>query len=321
MELPKFQRDPTSYFQGIPSFVQDEPYVSAFGIQWVSHAKTQLDSHTGLNITRDRLIRMFGPLYPINEKKNILEAGCGAGRFTEILVGNDSLITAIDLSIAVAANHKNNGHNANLRIARASITELPFDDGQFDIVFCPGVVQHTPDPNMTIQELYKHVRPGGWLIFDQYRYNLSSILRVTWLYRFFLKRLNPELGLQITDFLVKIWLPLHRVVSGKRFLEILLFRVSPITAHYTGYPNLKQEDQVAWARLNTHDNLTDYYKHLTYLKKMRRTLNLIGSENQTITIMPYTLEIRCQKPIIENATKKFSEPKIIDARSSGTVSG
>ena len=191
MEYPKFNRVPTSDFHGIPSFVEDEPYVSAFGLQWLKHAKTQLDSHTGLDITRDRLLRMFGPLHQELNKKVILEVGCGAGRFTEVLVENDSLLTAIDLSVAVLANHENNGNNANLRIARASITDLPFDLGQFDIVFCPGVVQHTPNPKKTILELYKHVKPGGWLIFDQYRYNLSSSLRVTWLIRFLLKRLRP----------------------------------------------------------------------------------------------------------------------------------
>lgn len=70
MNFPEFKKDATSEFCGIPSFVDDEPYVSAFGIQWMNHSKTQLDTHTGLDITRDRLIRMFGPLYPIKEKKH-----------------------------------------------------------------------------------------------------------------------------------------------------------------------------------------------------------------------------------------------------------
>lgn len=133
-----------------------------------------------------------------------MEAGCGAGRFTEILVTNDSLVTAIDLSIAVVANKENNGHNSNLRIARASITDLPFEEEKFDIVFCPGVVQHTPEPKKTIEALDEQVKPGGWMVFDQYRYNLSSILRVTWPIRFFLKRLSPEVGLKVTNILVRI---------------------------------------------------------------------------------------------------------------------
>jgi len=316
-----YNKNVMSFIQEIPSFVGDEPYVSAFGIQWIEHAKTQLDSHTGLDITRDRLIRMFGPLYSKLDKKNILEAGCGAGRFTEILVENDSLITSVDLSIAVVANYTNNGHNSNLRIVRASITELPFEEEQFDIVFCPGVVQHTPNPKRTIQQLYKQVKPGGWLIFDQYRYNVSSFLRVTWLYRFFLKRLRPELGLRLTDFLVKIWLPLHRLVSGKRFLEILLFRFSPITAHYTGYPNLSEEDQVEWARLNTHDNLTDFHKHQTSVSRVKKLVADLEAINGYFSIMPYTVEVRCQKPLIQNHDEQIINPRIVRMKGRSVVSG
>ncbi len=321
MSHPEFNRLAFSDYHKIPQFVEDEAYVSAFGIQWLNHAKTQLDSYTGLNITRDRLIRMFGPLYSELHKKTILEAGCGAGRFTEILVEKDSLITAIDLSIAVVANHENNGHNPNLRIARASITDLPFDEGRFDIVFCPGVVQHTPDTKKTIQELYKQVKPGGWLIFDQYRYNLSTFLRVTWLLRFFLKRLEPELGLRVTDFLVKIWLPLHRFVKGKRLLEILLFRVSPITAHYTGYPNLSEEDQIKWARLNTHDNLTDFHKNQTSVSRLKKTVAKLGAVNQYFCIMPYTVEVRCQKPLIQNHGANRDKPIVVKKKGRSVVSG
>jgi len=321
METPSFNRLPTSEFSGIPSFVEDEPYVSAFGIQWMKHAKTQLDSHTGLSITRDRLLRMFGPLYSDLNQKVILEAGCGAGRFTEILVETDSLITAVDLSIAVVANKENNGHKDKLRIARASITDLPFDKEQFDFVFCPGVVQHTPNPKKSITELYKHVKPGGWRIFDQYRYNISSLLKTSWIVRLILKRLSPELGLKATDWLVKIWLPTHKRVAGNRLLEMLLFRISPITSHYAGYPNMSESDQIEWARLNTHDNLTDFYKHYTTVKSLKRNVAELGAINQYFCIMPYTTEVRCQKPLENENPKTGPEPITTKLKGSNVVSG
>ena len=321
MENPNFNRIPNSTNEGIPSFVGDEPYVSAFGIQWLKHAKTQLDSHTGLSITRDRLIRMFGPLYSELDQKVILEAGCGAGRFTEILIEYKSLITAIDLSIAVIANHENNGRKNNLRIARASITDLPFDKEQFDIVFCPGVVQHTPNPKKSIMELYKQVKPGGWLIFDQYRYNLSSLLKVTWVARLILKRLSPAHGLKVTDWLVKFWLPTHKRVAGYRLLEILLFRISPITSHYAGYPNLSESDQLEWARLNTHDNLTDFHKHYTTINRLKRNVSQLGAVNQFFCVMPYTIEVRCQKPFGDESRLNLPAPKTIKLRGPKVVSG
>ena len=321
MQLPEFSRLPTSDFHGIPSFVEDESYVSAFGLQWLKHAKTQLDSHTGLTITRDRLSRMFGPLYSQLNGKVVLEAGCGAGRFTEILLDCNSSVTAIDLSIAVLTNYENNGKNSNLRIARASITDLPFEKEQFDIVFCPGVVQHTPDPSKSISELHKQVKPGGWLIFDQYRYNVSSFLKTTWVARLILKRLSPEKGLVLTDWLVRIWLPAHKKVAKNRILEVLLFRISPITSHYAGYPNMSEEDQIAWARLATHDNLTDFHKHYTSVRRMRRVIQDLGGINQNFCIMPYTIEVRYQKPAMGKSDTIAEKPVIRKLKGSNVVSG
>lgn len=321
MEFPKFNRTPTSNFGGVQSFVEDEQYVSAFGIQWLEHSITQLDSHTGLTITKDRLLRMFGPLYKKLENSNILEAGCGAGRFTEILIKTGSLITAVDLSEAVASNQKNNGSNVNLRIVRASITALPFNPEQFDIVFCPGVVQHTPNPTATVIELYKNVKPGGWLVFDQYRYNFSSLLRSAWVVRLLLKRLSPERGLKATDWLVKVFLPAHRRIAGKRFLEILLFRISPITSHYSGYPQMLDEDQEAWARLATHDNLTDFHKNHTSLASLKRQLKELGALNLYFCVMPYTIEVRCQKPALIQSQLESAPTVIFRPKRSKVVSG
>ena len=208
-----------------------------------------------------------------------------------------------------------------MRIARASILDLPFDREQFDIVFCPGVVQHTPSPHESIRELYRHVKPGGWLIFDQYRYNLSTILKTTWMVRLLLRKCSPELGLRITNWLVDFWLPVHRKFAGNRFLEILLFRFSPITSHYASYPDLSEEDQIAWARLNTHDNLTDFHKHFTRVRTLRHLLFNLGAINQTLCIMPYTVEVRCQKPFTTSGNLTSDEPVIIHKRGKGIVSG
>lgn len=321
MSHPKFNREPLVDFQGIPQFVDDESYVSAFGIQWLNHPETQLDSYTGSNITRNRMKRMFGPIYNQISGKTVLEAGCGAGRFTEILVEKKSLVTAVDLSRAVESNFKNNGEKQNLRIVKASIMDLPFDDEQFDIVFCPGVLQHTPNPKLTILHLFRQVKPGGWLIVDQYRYNLSSMLKTTWFLRVFLRRLNPEQGLKVTNWLVNRLLPLHRFAARYRFFEILLFRISPITSHYAGYPELSESDQERWARLATHDNLTDYHKNLTSIKGMKLNIANLNAINQFFYVMPYTIEVRCQKPPLNMSIPELATSTVVKLKGPKIQSG
>lgn len=71
---------------GIPRFVPQDNYASAFGLQWKNFAKTQLDSFNGTKISQERLERCLG--FPIEQLrgKNLLEVGSGAGRFTELFV-------------------------------------------------------------------------------------------------------------------------------------------------------------------------------------------------------------------------------------------
>ena len=165
------------------------------------------------------------------------------------------------------------------------------------------------------------MKPGGWLIFDQYRYNLSSLLRSAWVVRLLLKRLSPERGLKATDWLVRVLLPAHKRIAGNRFLEILLFRFSPITSHYSGYPQLSDEDQVAWARLATHDNLRDFHKHHTSLVSLKRQLEALGASNLYFCIMPYTIEVRCQKPASAESQSESVPATIFRPKQSTVVSG
>ena len=295
MTWPKITRIPLSESEGVPCFVKDETYVQAFGLQWLEWSKTQLDSHTGLPITRNRLLRTLGPLWTEIKNKQVLEAGCGAGRFTELLLEARGEVTAFDLSAAVLANQKNHGGNPHFRVLRASIADIPFAEEQFDFVICVGVIQHTPNSRQTILALWQQVKPGGWLVFDHYRHNVSTWTRTAWIFRLVFRKLKPELGMRATNWLVDKLLPLHKIASRFRLLEIMLNRISPITSHFSGYPNMSEGDQLAWAQLNTHDNLTDYYKHHITVKKTKKIISSIGGENASYNIMPYTVEVRCQK--------------------------
>ena len=48
------------FVHGIPRFVDSKNYATAFGKQWNLFRKTQLDSNTGTNISRERLVRCLG---------------------------------------------------------------------------------------------------------------------------------------------------------------------------------------------------------------------------------------------------------------------
>ena len=45
---------------------------------------------------------------------------------------------------------------------KADITDLPFDDNEFDVIFCNHVLEHIPDDTKAMQELYRVMKPGGF---------------------------------------------------------------------------------------------------------------------------------------------------------------
>jgi 2-polyprenyl-3-methyl-5-hydroxy-6-metoxy-1,4-benzoquinol methylase len=281
----------------IPRFVPGSAYASAFGLQWLRYRRTQLDSHTGVPVTARRMQRCFGTeAWERLRDQHVLEAGCGAGRFTEVLLQQGARVTSVDLSDAVDANQQNFPQGPAHRIAQADILKLPFAPCQFDVVFCLGVIQHTPSPEATIAALYDNVRPGGLLVIDHYAPTLSWYTKTAPLFRMVLKRLSPEAGLRATDAIVHALLPLHRSVRNWYLGQALLSRISPVICYYHGIPDLGDASQREWALLDTHDSLTDWYKHFRSERQIQQTLDRLGVVETCCADRGSNVEARGRRP-------------------------
>ena len=283
----------------IPRFVDKKNYTDAFGMQWNYFRKTQLDSYSKFPLSEQRLKRCLGDnLFSTLKGKLVLEAGCGAGRFTEILLDNGANVTSIDMSDAVEANQKNFPQDENHIIAQADICKLPFMREQFDIVICLGVIQHTKYPEQTLKALCSQVKPGGWIIVDHYVFSWSYSTQIAKiLCRFILKRIRPEKAFLITGYLVKVFLPLHRIGRRSKIWQALMRRVTPVVSYYNDFPELSDELQKEWALLDTHDNLTDCYKHLTTKKKFKQPIHNLGLQGVKCWSAGIGVEGRGMKPI------------------------
>lgn len=287
---------------GIPRFVSSENYSVAFGEQWKKYRLTQLDSHTGIPISRNRLRRCVGTALWLNLKgKQILEAGCGAGRFTEILLEKGAHVTSIDLSEAVEANQENCPQSEHHRIAQADITALPFKPRQFDVVLCLGVIQHTPNPERTIAALYNQVKPGGHLVIDHYTYDVLYYVKSLPYLRMLFRRLSAERGLVWSEQLVDRFLPTHKRMQRARLRHFLLSRISPVLCYYRAYPELNDKLQREWALLDTHDALTDWYKHFRTTAQVQQALEKLGLSEISCNYGGIGVEARGQRPFEANA--------------------
>ena len=249
----------------IPRFVASSKYATGFGLQWNQFRKTQLDSYTHTTISHDRLTQALGGNLEILRGKAVLEVGCGAGRFTEVMLAAGARVVACDLSSAVEANYANCRDQPNYFVCQADARTLPLALKSFDFVVCLGVIQHTPSPEETIAALARFVCPGGMLVIDHYAPDYPTTFLRRWLRRLFL-RLQPATAKSLALSLSRALLPLHKLAwSQKRgFWRVRrqLQKFSPLVDYYDVYPQLGKKILAEWSMLDTHDTLTDHYKHL-----------------------------------------------------------
>jgi SAM-dependent methyltransferase len=270
---------------GIPRIVESERYASAFGWQWNKFRRTQLDSHTGTTVSQDRLTRCLGGNLSVVRGRSVLEAGCGAGRFTEVLLGAGAEILACDLSSAIDANALNvtergpRDGDGHVSFCQASIDALPVARESFDWVICLGVVQHTPDPAATIRSLAACVKPGGRLVIDHYSLGHDYPLP-----RRIMRRLMLALpsawaspaALAVSRMLARLHAPTWQQRTIPLRLRQVLRPLSPLVDYYDSYPQLSREILMEWCVLDTHDAVTDVYKHLRSVEQVADDVRAAG---------------------------------------------
>jgi SAM-dependent methyltransferase len=289
--------------RGIPRFVALSNYASGFGLQWNTFRQTQLDSFTGTTISGDRLTRCFGGSLDLLRDKSVLEVGCGAGRFTELMLAAGAHVFACDLSQAVEANFENCQEWPDYFVCQADARQLPVVPHSFDYVVCIGVIQHMPSPEETIAVLARHVKPGGMLIIDHYSHNcVQNFLQRN--LRRLLIRLPASVAKQATLGMARALLPVHRFAwknlthrRGLWRLRARLVRHSPLIDYFDVFPQLGNKLVSEWSKLDTHDALTDYYKHLRTCEEIEASLRSCGLTELEVSYGGNGVEARARMPV------------------------
>ncbi len=286
---------------GVPRFVDSAKYASGFGLQWNTFQKTQLDSYTGTTISRERLTRCLGGALDIVRGKSVLEAGCGAGRFTEVLLGAGARVLAFDLSEAIEANYANCGRWVDYFVFQADILRVPVVPSSFDIVVCLGVIQHTPKPEETMLALCSYLKPGGLLVIDHYTHGYATTASRRVLRAFLLKRSN-RVSMRVCKVLVGLLWPVHTVmwhlrsIPGVGRLRSWFLYWSPVVDYHDTYRQLGARLLYEWAVLDTHDTLTDYYKHIRGAEELAESLREFGMAEIETAYAGNGVEVRARKP-------------------------
>lgn len=127
--------------------------------------------------------------------KDVLEIGVGLGADHANFAKHGARLTGIDLTDRAIEHTKRRlekfGLKSNLAIGDAE--NLPFRSASFDMVYSWGVLHHSPNTKISIEEVHRVLRPGGVakiMIYHKY----SMVGYMLWI-RYALLRLRPLTGL------------------------------------------------------------------------------------------------------------------------------
>lgn len=110
-------------------------------------------------------------LFPKDNFDQVLELGCGIGYQSAFLSKQAVKVIATDLADESLEAHAPGMKSAekllkllninNVEFVACSAEQLPFEDASFDMVYSSHVLEHIPDQQKALREIYRVLKPGG----------------------------------------------------------------------------------------------------------------------------------------------------------------
>jgi len=280
--------------RGVPRFVSSDNYAQTFGFQWNRFPGTQLDSVSGMTVSRDRFLAQWAMPPEWFVGRRLLDVGCGAGRFAEVALSLGAEVVAVDLSAAVDACWQSLRAHPRLHVVQASVYELPFAPGTFDGVYSFGVIQHTPDVPRTFRAIVEMARPGGEVAVDVYKRDWKSWLHPKPWLRPLTTRVPPDALFSLIERAAPALLAASRGVGRVPVAGRALRRAIPV-ADYEGVLPLDERQRLEWAVLDTFDWLSPRYDQPQTMETLRRWAEHAGLVDIQM-LHPAHLTLRARRP-------------------------
>ncbi|NQY99295.1 MAG: methyltransferase domain-containing protein [Bdellovibrionales bacterium] len=100
--------------------------------------------------------------------KSILDAGCGTGLNSLPLAARGAEVTLLDIAPEALNIAETYYQELELKAnyVSGSIFEMPFEDGEFDLVWNTGVIEHFEprERKQAVSEMLRVMKPGGFMI-------------------------------------------------------------------------------------------------------------------------------------------------------------
>jgi 2-polyprenyl-3-methyl-5-hydroxy-6-metoxy-1,4-benzoquinol methylase len=96
--------------------------------------------------------------------QTVIDLGCGLGYGSAILAGVAAQVTGVGIAAEAIAEADGGYRRDNLKFEVASVSSLPFADGDFEAGVCFEVIEHLEDYRSMLREARRVIAPGGQLI-------------------------------------------------------------------------------------------------------------------------------------------------------------
>ncbi len=94
------------------------------------------------------------------QPSRLLDIGCARGTFLKVAESRGWQTTGVDISTSAVKHCQDQGLTAYC----GNLPDLGFEAGSFDFVNMEDSIEHIPDPKEIITEVYRLLKPGGWLL-------------------------------------------------------------------------------------------------------------------------------------------------------------
>ena len=260
------------------SLTPGDNYTQSFGEQWSQFSTTQVDSLNGASLSEDRFFSETGWTTAELENAVVLDLGCGSGRFTEIASRYSKFVIAVDLSSAIFAFPEDISTKQNILRIHGDIRNLPLNYSKITHVFSIGVLQHTPNPYQTLEQLITPLATETKFAFTAYGKKWFTKLQAKYLLRPITKNMDRSLLLRILRFILK---PTHRqllAIAGIPVLGKIVKFILPLSIYPEFRKILKDDQLLEFMLLDSFDALTPSYDNPLSLRKSLRIVQHFSKE-------------------------------------------
>lgn len=182
----------------------------------------------------------------------VLDAGCGHGRVTSAFTKLSSSVISLEISEGIDVAYKECERQNNVLFVQGDVINPPLADESIDIIYCAGVLHHTPNTKMAAQALMRLLKKHGrfyiWL-YPRRGFIYTTILNSI---RFFTSRMPPNM----------LWSILKR--------SVVLFDLWKQIKQWTGLSNSKGHLSMDEKMLGLFDTYSPRYRHTHHPEEVKQ---------------------------------------------------